>query len=86
MTGVGTLSAATVAVHNVTGPALKDVLVDVFSPVQVKEQLSLWHSIMNGESSGWLSGGQTADRSTDCWSVRDVASWNNSMAMWYERQ
>ena len=30
MTGVGTLSAATVAVHNVTGPALKDVLVDVF--------------------------------------------------------
>ena len=30
MTGIGTFSAATVAVYNVTGPALKDVLVDVF--------------------------------------------------------
>ena len=29
MAGVGTLSAAAVALHDVTGPALKDVLVDV---------------------------------------------------------
>ena len=32
MAGVRTLSTAAVAVHNVTGTALKDVLVDVFLP------------------------------------------------------
>lgn len=32
MAGVGTLSTAAVAVHDVTGPALKDVLVDVLLP------------------------------------------------------
>lgn len=32
MAGVGTLSTTAVALHNVTGTALKDVLVDVLLP------------------------------------------------------
>ena len=52
----------------------------------MKEQLSLRQITKSGESSGWLSVGQMADISRDGWSVSDEASWNSSMAMWYERR
>ena len=60
MAGVGTLSTTTVAFHNVAGPALKDVLVDVFLPrpgegtaviaTQCEERGVVWVTVWRADS------------------------------------